>query len=98
MTQLLRSHGRCSCGGPLYKDRTKCLDCLVEHSELMRKFRMRHKLQRGQNNGNARLTWRNINWIVEQRVQGRTQQSIANDLGVSRSTIGAILAGQNWRS
>jgi hypothetical protein len=49
-------------------------------------------------NGNSKLTCPQVEKIRDLRRQGRTYQSLADEFGMSRSGIGAIIRGINWAS
>ena len=49
----------------------------------------------GERNGSAKLTEEQVRVILAQRGK-ESQQAIADQFGVSRSTVGNILSGKNW--
>ncbi len=53
--------------------------------------------KKGENSGNAKLTLKQVNEIREKLKIGVVGTRIAKEYGVSKSTIYAINAGQNWK-
>ena len=52
---------------------------------------------KGSANGNSKLTEKDIPLIFKLRKEGKTQQVIADLLGIGRPTISKILLGKNWK-
>lgn len=50
----------------------------------------------GENCNGSKLTDSLVKFIREQRCLGKTHQSIADELGVARRTIGNVLCGKTW--
>ena len=51
---------------------------------------------RGERHGLAKLTTADVRKIRVALKEGRSQQSIANDLGVSQTSIWRVATGQTW--
>ena len=55
------------------------------------------EIVRGENNGNSKLTWSDVEGIRSQRAQGASLNKLALTFGVSRSNIRFIVTGSTWR-
>lgn len=67
-------------------------------NDCVRKGRHRAACQKGEANGNAKLTWADVAVIRAAYVPGRvSQQSLADRFGVPQTTISKIIAGQLWK-
>lgn len=75
--------------------------CLGTHQDNMddmaRKGRGNHFGTRGEQNGKARLTTRDIRLIREMVGSGMTHKAAARQFGVARTTVTAIIRGVNWK-
>lgn len=56
----------------------------------------RHGTLKGEKNPKAKFSEQQVLQVVELRAAGRPHKEIARETGVSRASIKAILAGQNW--
>lgn len=54
------------------------------------------QLQDGERNNAAKLTWAQVDEIRRMRIEGWTQQRIADHFGVARPTISSIVSGKRW--
>ena len=52
---------------------------------------------KGSANSNSKLTEKDIPLIFKLRSEGKTQQQIADVVGIGRPTISKILLGKNWK-
>lgn len=64
--------------------------------DAVEKGRMRHPDTRGQRNGNSRLTLTVVTTIRERRANGERLAPLAEEFGVSQSTISNIARGLTW--
>jgi hypothetical protein len=62
--------------------------------DMVARGRCRNGVQRGERNGRARLTEAQARAIL---ADPRIYRVIAREYGVSRSTVGALKCGQNWK-
>ena len=72
-----------------YKERSS------EHMQKM--FQAIRNRARGERSGNARLTEDKVRKIRLLRAEGRSQEWMAGEMGVSQSSISRVLVGQTWR-
>lgn len=52
--------------------------------------------RRGSNHGNAKLTEDDVRTIRRLVEQGSLHREVAQEFGVSKATVGAIISGRNW--
>lgn len=52
---------------------------------------------RGEHNGNALLTFEQVQEVRNLKAQGMINREIAARLGISKSTVGQIVRGETWR-
>jgi hypothetical protein len=62
-----------------------------------RKGRMHRPVMRGEKNRNSRLTTADVIAIRSEREKGRTQQSIADQFGITQAQVSAIVLRKQWR-
>lgn len=68
----------------------------IEHQTKMRAA-IRHR-RSGTAHPFAKLSPEKVAFIRQQRALGRSQQSIADELGVSQTAISRVLLGATWRT
>ena len=52
--------------------------------------------KRGEKNGRSKLTMADVERVKQMRIEGMSQQAIANEVGVSQVAISALLRGKTW--
>ncbi len=52
--------------------------------------------QAGEDNGHATLTWAQVREIRAKRAVGRTQQSLADEYGITQAAVSKIVLRQRW--
>lgn len=82
-------------------NRLENLDCVTQSENVKWNYRVLgvappNNPQRGSKNGRAKLTDADIPRIFALRADGRSQQSIADLLGVSQTSVSRVLLGKSW--
>lgn len=54
-------------------------------------------MMRGENNGNSKLSWPQVEAIRKQFSEGRTKIAIAREFSVSHRTVRSIIGGETWK-
>lgn len=84
-------------------NRLENLDCVTQSENVKWNYRVLgvaapNNPQRGEKNGRAKLKEADLPRVFQLRAEGRSQQAIADLLGVSQTSVSRVLLGKSWKS